>query len=97
MAKVNPAHAIDSNTRNSDIEYCISEYVRKREHREILREKWFEGLTFEELAAKHHLSVTVIKDIVYGIGDPILIKASKERRTDAHVLLRQILKLLKTS
>lgn len=62
---------------NSNIEYCIDEYVRLYEHREILREKWFGGLTIEQLSEKHQLSETRIKDILYGIGDKILIRASE--------------------
>ena len=62
---------------NSNIEYCIDEYVRLYEHREILREKWFGGLTIEQLAGKHQLSETRIKDILYGEGDKILIRASE--------------------
>lgn len=95
MGKASQAHAIDDELRNSDIEYCIEEYVRRKEHRAILKEKWFEGLTFEEIASRHHLSVTVVKEIVYGIGDTVLLKASKERRRENSDLLRQLIKLLK--
>ena len=68
---------IDEETLNSNIEYCINEYVRLYEHREILREKWFEGLTIEELATRHTLSETRIKEILYKQGDKVLIRASK--------------------
>lgn len=68
---------IDEDILNSNIEYCINEYVRLVEHRDILREKWFKGFTFEQLAAKYNKSPTAIKSIVYGIGDKILLKASK--------------------
>lgn len=68
---------IDANTRNSNIIYCIDEYVRLLEHREILKEKWFEGKTFEELSNKHHLSVAAVKRIVYDTGDKILLRAAK--------------------
>ena len=71
------SHEISENTRNSAIEYCIDEYVRLKEHREILRERWFEGMTISQLAEKHHKADTSIKDIIYGIGDKILLKASK--------------------
>lgn len=64
-------------TLNSDIEYCIDEYVRLIEHREILREKWFQGKTIEEIAETHKLSVTRIKSILYKQGDKVLLKASK--------------------
>lgn len=70
-------HSIDTDIKNSNIVYCIDEYVRNIEHRQILKEKWFEGMTLGELSAKHNLSDTSIKEIIYGIGDPILVKAAK--------------------
>lgn len=68
---------IPEDTLNSNINYCIDEYVRLIEHRQILREKWFEGITIEELASRHKLSETRIKEILYKQGDKILIRASK--------------------
>lgn len=68
---------IDKDTLNSNINYCIDEYVRLVEHRDILREKWFYGYTLDELAGKYNKSVDAIKKVVYGIGDDILIRASK--------------------
>ena len=68
---------IAEDTLNSNIEYCINEYVRLVEHRDILREKWFYGFTFEQLAAKYHKSTEAIKKIVYGEGDMVLLRASK--------------------
>lgn len=68
---------IDEETLNSNIEYCIDEYVRLIEHRQILREKWFEGKTIEQIAELHKLSPTRIKDILYKQGDKVLLRASK--------------------
>ena len=70
-------HNIDEDVKNSDIEYCIQEYVRPYKYREILRKHWFERATFNDLAAEFDLSETRIKKIIYDIGDKILIKASK--------------------
>jgi hypothetical protein len=42
-----------------------------------LRERWFEGKTLDQLAEAHHLSITIIKRIVYNTGDKIILKASK--------------------
>lgn len=67
---------IDENTLNSNIEYCIDEYVRLVEHREILRQKWFYGYTLDELADKHNMSLTAVKNVVYGMGDKILLRAA---------------------
>ena len=60
---------------NSKIEYCIDEYVRLKVHRQMLREKWFEGYSLKELADKYKLSDTAIKNVIYGEGDRILCKA----------------------
>lgn len=68
---------IPENVLNSNIEFCINEYVRLYEHREMLREKWFEGKTLEQIAECHSISVTQVKNIIYTEGDKILIRASK--------------------
>lgn len=70
-------HKIPEDTLNSNIEYCINEYVRVREHQDILRERWFEELTLKEISDKHHICVDSVKKIVYGTGDKILSRASK--------------------
>ena len=72
------AHDIPDDVLNSDIIYCVSEYVRNIEHRQILLDWWFLGYTLEGLSEKYHRSVTGIKSIVYGTGDKILIRASKK-------------------
>lgn len=75
-------HSIPDNTRNSDLIFCIDEYVRNIEHREMLKDWWFSGCTLDQLTEKYHKSLTSVKDIVYNIGDPILLRAEKrsERR-----------------
>ena len=70
-------HTISDDVKNSDIEYCINEYVRPFEYRELLREHWFGHRTISDLAAAYHMSDTAVKKIIYDIGDKILIKASK--------------------
>jgi DNA-directed RNA polymerase sigma subunit (sigma70/sigma32) len=70
-------HDIPEEVKNSNLEYCITEYVRLESHRAILRDRWFLGLTLEQLAEKYYLSDTRLKDIVYGIGDKVLLKAAK--------------------
>lgn len=71
------SHKIPEDVKNSDLEYCIDEYVRKLEHRDMLRERWFHGLTIEEIAEKHNVSTTVAKEIIWGVGDKILARANK--------------------
>lgn len=64
----------NDNVKNSDIEYCISEYVRVVTHRNMLRDKWFNGLSLEAIAEKYDISLTATKNIIYGIGDKVLLK-----------------------
>lgn len=69
-------HDIDEDTLNSNIEYCINEYVRLMRHRDMLRDKWFIGLSLEQVAEKYGISVTAAKSVIYDIGDKILFRAS---------------------
>lgn len=71
------AHAIPEDVLNSCVEFCIDEYVRLVKHRSMLRDKWFQGLSLEQIAEKYGLSLTATKSIIYGIGDPILARARK--------------------
>jgi AraC-like DNA-binding protein len=68
---------LSPDVKNSNIEYCINEYVRREEDRDILRKHWFKGKSINELAEEYHKSDTVIKRLLYNTGDRILIKASK--------------------
>lgn len=68
---------IDPDTLNSAIEHCIDEYVRLVEHREMLREFWFYGYTIEGIAEKHNKSETAVKNVLYKIGDQVLLRAEK--------------------
>ena len=68
---------VSEDVKNSDIEYCIDEYVRPIEHRDILRECWFHKRSFEQLAEAHKVSVATIKRIMHEDGDRALLKATK--------------------
>jgi hypothetical protein len=70
-------HNLPKEVTNSAVEYCISEYVRNYEHREMLRDKWFRGMTLEGIADKYHLSDTRAKEILYGCGDDVITRALK--------------------
>ena len=70
-------HDIPDDVLNSHVEYCINEYVRQLVHRDMLRDRWFGGLSLERLAEKYDISVTAVKDVIYGIGDKVLLRASK--------------------
>lgn len=71
-------HDIPEDALNSNIEFCIEEYVRNIEHRKILRESWFQGKSFEKIAEEHGVSATTVKNVIYGIGDKVLLKASSK-------------------
>jgi hypothetical protein len=43
----------------------------------MLCDKWFKGLTLEQIAEKYDISDTQTKNVIYGIGDKVLLKASK--------------------
>lgn len=68
-------HEIPEDALNSAVEYCIDEYVRLEIHRKILKDRWFNGSTIEALAIEHKMSETAIKNIVYDVGDKILVRA----------------------
>ena len=91
-------HDIPADTLNSNIEYCIEEYVRNIEDREILRESWFQGKSFEKIAEDHGISVTTVKNVIYGTGDNILLRASSKNNGIKNliiVVLMQIRELTK--
>ena len=73
-------HNIPDEIRNSTIEFCLNEYVRNEEQREMLRDRWFNFMTLEQIAEKHHVSESTAKRILYGIGDKVLCKASELNR-----------------
>jgi len=68
---------VSDDVKNSNIVYCINEYVRSEEDREILYKHWFKKKSIGELAAEYDRSETIIKRVIYGTGDRILIKASE--------------------
>lgn len=70
-------HDIPADTLNRNINYCIDEYVRLIKHRDMLRDKWFYGLTISQIAEKYGISDTAVKSVIYDIGDEILLRASK--------------------
>lgn len=70
-------HEIPEDTLNSAVQYCIDEYVRLEQHREMLRDKWFRGLTIQAIAIEYKTSETAVKNVIYGVGDKVLIRALK--------------------
>jgi len=52
----------------SEISLLIDEHIvgrKAKRNREIMKSRFIDGLTFEELAEKYDLSTTMIKNIVY--------------------------------
>jgi hypothetical protein len=48
----------------SEIEWLVNEHCFVSKHRAILYSRWLDGLTFDELAAKHDISVRQAKNII---------------------------------
>ena len=51
--------------RTSDLEEVIYEYIHHKRNRQILRDHYCDGMTYEELAEIHNLHVNTIKHIIY--------------------------------
>jgi len=54
---------------NSEISRIIDEYIHSDRDRGILKARFIDGLTFDELSAVYNLSNRHIKTIVYKQGD----------------------------
>ena len=63
--------------RNSDLSALIDEYIHSERDRIIIKDRFINGLTFNELSEKHYLSERQIKRIV-AKADKILIQIERE-------------------
>ena len=79
-------HDIPEEIRNSTLEYCIDEYIRSETHRNMLKDKWFAGMSIEAIAEKYGISTTAVKSVIYDKGDRILILASDIQRNEGKTL-----------
>lgn len=61
------------NIPNSLLLDGINEWIKSERDRSILKRRFIDGLTFEELAEEFNLSVQAIKKIVYVKGDKVLL------------------------
>ena len=50
---------------NSGITAAIDEYFHSERDRAILKDRFIDGLTFEQLAEKHDVSTRTIKNVIY--------------------------------
>ncbi len=58
---------------NSDIIAAIDEHVHSERDRAILKDRFVNGLTFEQLAEKHDVSPKTVKNVIYKY-DYIILK-----------------------
>lgn len=66
-------HSINGKSA-SEIEYIIDEYIvgyKAQRNRDMMKEKFIEGLTFEEIAEKHDMSPRGVVKIIYKCLDII--------------------------
>ena len=54
---------------NTDMEKAINEYIHSERDRQILKSRLIDGLTYDELSDKYHLSARRVKTIVYRAQD----------------------------
>ena len=50
---------------NTKISNVIDEYIHDEKHRQILKRRYVDGMTFEKLSEEFSMSVRQIKNIVY--------------------------------
>ena len=59
---------------NSTLINAIDEWEKSERNRKILKRRFIDGLTFDELSEEFNLSPQAVKKIVYKAGDRILLK-----------------------
>lgn len=57
---------------NSQISSLIDEHIHHDLHRKMLKDRLIDGMTYEQIAEKHDMSVRQIKNIIYKSTDKIL-------------------------
>lgn len=56
---------------NSQIRNAIDECIHSQRDRDVLKDRFIDGLTFEKIAEKRELSVRHVKNIVYRSSDKL--------------------------
>ena len=69
------------NVMNSEIEHFIDEYIHNSRDREMLKDRFINGLCFEPLAEKYDLSVSQTKRIIYKAEDRLFRKIGDDNRS----------------
>lgn len=62
----------------SDMERIIDDLCMKPKYREILKLRYLDWLTFEEIAERVDMSDRQVKRIVYKFGDTVLCRVPKQ-------------------
>ena len=57
---------------NSQIIALIDEHIHHALHRQMLKDRLIDGMTYEQIAEKHDMSVRQTKNIIYKATDKIL-------------------------
>ena len=57
---------------NSQISSLIDEHIHHALHRKMLKDRLIDGMTYEQIAEKHDMSVRQTKNIIYKATDKIL-------------------------
>lgn len=57
---------------NSQISSLIDEHIHHALHRQMLKDRLIDGMTYEQIAEKNDMSVRQIKNIIYKSTDKIL-------------------------
>lgn len=63
-----------SGISNKDLIELIDNWVKDSRVRQMLKDRFIDGLTFDEISAKHNISTRHCKRLVYQFGDKILLK-----------------------
>lgn len=61
----------DSNLSRSQIEGIIFEWIFNKKHRDILIDRLLDGMTYQEIAEKHDISIQQTKNIIYKAQDKL--------------------------
>ena len=57
---------------NSQIIALIDEHIHHALHRQMLKDRLIDGMTYEQIAEKHDMSVRQTKNIIYKSTDKII-------------------------
>lgn len=63
-----------SGISNKGLIELIDNWVKDSRVRQMLKDRFIDGLTFDEISAKHNISTRHCKRLIYQFGDKILLK-----------------------